>query len=120
MLRLLRLIEPADKALQCTETSLCTAFPLLRSVHFSMKDYRSDEKYDSILKDCNDFLTLIENDNAEVNLSGADEQFFTSYFSLRGDKRKLKSNSQFNNFVLTKSSGLYAHHRQENSIITLL
>lgn len=67
----------------------------------------------TILKNCNDFLTLLENNNAEVDLAGADEPSFTTYSSLCSSKRKLKPNSQFNDFVLTESSGL--RHRHENS-----
>ena len=106
MLRLLRLIEPADKAFQSRESSLSSVFPLISSVFSSMKDYRSDEKHETILKDCNDLLALNQNDGLEVVVN-ADEPSLAGPSSLRSSKRKLKSNSLYNNFILTESSGLY-------------
>jgi hypothetical protein len=96
MLKLLSIIEPADKVLQSRESGLMHGIPVVRAVYESLKNQRSDDAFSSILKETEDLLPCSDPD--DVNNDAGDGDAPTR-------KRKVMSSTRLTNFVVMSSSG---------------
>lgn len=99
VLKLLRIIEPADKILQSEAIGLVTALPVIKSVHSSLEEHRSDATYNEVEGSAKELLPEAEREQAEE----------VEVIS----KRKIKRNRHLDAFILTESSGIHSQTRSQ-------
>ena len=69
VLKLLKTLAPVDTMLQRKESGLASSLPVINSVYNCIRDYHSDETYQTILDECNN-LQDDDDDNNEAANSG--------------------------------------------------
>lgn len=102
VLKVLRIIEPADRILQSKESGLASALPVIKTVYGCMKDCRSDVVYEEVLSDSDKLGKLLPSCTTEIEINADDPPV--------QPKRKIKPNNSLNSYVLTESSGIYSSY----------
>lgn len=96
ILKLLRLVNPADQVLQTKEIGLAKALPVIRTVYSCAENCRSDETFMEVFSD----HQSLQPENDPTGLS--------SDLTIPV-KRKIRVSSKLNDFRVTQSTGIRHH-----------
>ncbi len=101
MLKLLSIIEPADKILQSRESGLMHGIPVIRAVFDSLKSQRSDDVFNSVLNESENLLPYSSNSSDPDD----PDPVCTNDDDVPAKKRKITSSTRLTDFVIMSTSG---------------